>query len=54
MDDKSVMQILQAMIEAGKADGCYGCAFINKEEWELPCADCKRNHKDYWRMTQHE
>lgn len=32
------------------ADGCLGCAFEHVEEWELPCAKCKRNCKDYWRM----
>ena len=31
------------------ADGCIGCAFEGVEEWELPCAKCKRNSKDYWR-----
>ena len=30
-------------------DGCDGCAFITTEEWEMPCAKCKRNCKDYWR-----
>jgi len=31
------------------ADGCVGCAFNDTEEWEMPCAKCKRNMKDYWR-----
>lgn len=31
------------------ADGCEDCAFISAEEWEMPCAKCKRNCKDYWR-----
>ncbi len=32
-----------------KADGCSGCAFVGTEEWDMPCAKCKRNSKDYWR-----
>lgn len=28
---------------------CNGCAFENVEEWEMPCAKCKRACKDYWR-----
>ena len=31
------------------ADGCKGCAFETVNEWEMPCAKCKRNSKDYWR-----
>ena len=29
--------------------GCIGCAFEDVEEWEMPCAKCKRGCKDYWR-----
>ena len=32
-----------------KESGCNGCAFENVEEWEMPCAKCKRGCKDYWR-----
>ena len=32
-----------------EADGCQGCAFTDVEEWEMPCAKCKRACKDYWR-----
>lgn len=40
--------------EQAKADGCWKCAFVEREEWELPCSDCKRNHKDYWRAKSRE
>ncbi len=30
------------------ADGCKGCKWTSKEEWELPCSDCKRAMKDRW------
>ena len=36
-------------IERTNADGCVGCKFADVEEWEMPCAKCKRNSKDYWR-----
>jgi len=31
------------------ADGCVSCAFEETEPWEMPCAKCARNSKDYWR-----
>ena len=31
------------------ADGCVGCAFESTEPWELPCKQCSRGNKDYWR-----
>lgn len=43
---------IDVAIEALKykdSDGCTGCAFESVEEWEMPCAKCKRNCKDYWR-----
>ena len=52
MTQKDIMQILEAIIERDKADACVGCAFLKKEDWEMPCKDCKRSHKDYWRMAE--
>ena len=54
MDNTSIMQILQAIIEADKADGCQGCAFVDVKEWEEPCVRCKRNCKDYWRAGEQD
>ena len=34
------------------ADGCSGCAFTDAEEWEMPCAKCRRACKDYWRPAK--
>lgn len=36
-------------IEINEQNGCEGCAYITTQEWEMPCAKCKRNCKDYWR-----
>lgn len=44
-----LINLVKAWIDSQEADGCVGCAFNDRYEWELPCADCKRNHKDYWR-----
>ena len=35
-----------------EADGCGGCAYWDREEWEEPCKRCKRNCKDYWRKSE--
>lgn len=47
-----VIELLARDDEREKADGCVGCAFIDVNEWEMPCARCKRNSKDYWRPKQ--
>lgn len=49
MKGENIMQILEAIIERDKADACIGCAFLDYEEWEMPCAKCRRGCKDYWR-----
>ena len=46
---KELLQILEAIIERDNADGCIGCAYFKNEDWEMPCAKCKRACKDYWR-----
>lgn len=32
-----------------KESGCNECAFEDVDEWNMPCAKCKRGCKDYWR-----
>ena len=44
-----LVNLVQAWIDAQNADGCKGCAFWDRDEWEMPCAKCKRNSRDYWR-----
>lgn len=39
-------------LEQSKADGCNGCKYISKDEYEEPCLRCKRNCKDYWRKEE--
>lgn len=34
------------------ADGCVGCAFEDRNSWEMPCDKCSRNSKDYWRAKK--
>lgn len=34
--------------------GCEGCAFIDVEEWDMPCAKCKRGCRDYYRRSVHD
>ena len=49
MTQKDLMLVIKALVEQEKADACHECAFLEKEEWEMPCCKCKRNCKDYWR-----
>ena len=54
MEVEYYRRILDIALEQCKADGCKGCAFINKEKWEKPCRWCARNCKDYWRAGEQE
>ena len=52
--DLWAIEELRKVLDAYLADGCKGCAFYNREEWEMPCEKCKRNTKDYWRRAENE
>ena len=41
-------------LERQEADGCEGCTYTAKKEWEMPCAKCKRGCKDYWRAMNYD
>ena len=47
--DPWAIEELRRVLGAYLADGCFGCAFGDREEWEMPCVMCKQNHKNYWR-----
>ena len=47
--DPWAIEELRRVLDAYLADGCFGCAFADCEEWNMPCLMCKRNCKDYWR-----
>ena len=36
------------------ADGCEGCKYEDKAEWELPCSDCKNTHVSHWKGADYE
>ena len=52
MTKEEIINILDFILEQGKADGCNGCKYISKDEYEEPCLRCKRNCKDYWRAGE--
>ena len=37
-------------IKKQKVDGCCGCAYECRKEWQVPCSACRRSHRDYWRL----
>lgn len=45
----SSLRIAIKALESQEANGCEGCKYINKDEFELPCLICKRSKMDYWR-----
>lgn len=52
MTTEEIMRIVKALEIQARADGCQGCAFLDKEDWEMPCAECRRCCKDYWRAKE--
>ena len=46
---KDALNHVVSELKQRDADGCQGCAFTDVEEWEMPCAKCRRACKDYWR-----
>lgn len=50
--DPWAIKRLREVLEAYLADGCSGCAYYDREEWDMPCTKCRRNCKDYWRVKK--
>lgn len=50
-DEGKVLRLLKEYI-INAEEGCTGCAYVDREEWEDPCKMCKRNCKDYWRRGE--
>ena len=50
--DPWAIEELKKVLAAYLADGCVGCAFEDVNEWVLPCRECRRNTKDYWRTKE--
>lgn len=48
-NDKEAWKEFFDKLEELDAEGCTGCAFEDRDEWEMPCSHCKRICKDYWR-----
>lgn len=43
------VEALTEKAERCKADGCNGCAYYGRDLWEMPCAKCSKNCKNFWR-----
>ena len=49
-DVEELLRIVRRIIDRETADGCIGCAYFEREDWEPPCNKCRRAAKDYWRI----
>ena len=45
----TLIDLVQAWIDRTEADACTECKYFGTEEWEMPCKECCRAKKDYWR-----
>lgn len=48
------LKVVKMEVNSVIGEGCESCAFTDVEEWEMPCAKCKRNCRDYWRARVDE
>ena len=52
MKDESRLRHIMHEWEMYKEGGCYLCKYEDRQEWEEPCASCKRSHKDFWERKE--
>lgn len=45
----TLIDLVQAWIDRTEADACTECKYFGTKEWEMPCKECCRAKKDYWR-----
>lgn len=52
MKEETKLLMLMREWEMLREGGCLLCKHNDKEEWEMPCASCRRSHKDYWERKE--
>lgn len=45
---KRLIESYDELINAANADGCDGCKYLSKDEFEMPCVICKNRYKNMW------
>lgn len=50
INEKGKDIILEVLADADRiyADGCDGCKYQSKDEYEMPCLHCARGNNDRW------
>jgi len=48
-DLREAQGIAMKALKIQDADGCQGCKYETKDEFEPPCVHCKRSKMDFWR-----
>ena len=54
-EGNNVVDILKMAIEAlqkQEHDGCEGCKYTHKDQYEMPCLMCKQSKKDLWERRE--
>ena len=39
-------------LKASRHDGCEGCKYTHKDQYEMPCLMCKQSKKDLWERRE--
>lgn len=51
-NEDDLREFMKIFIKQQQADGCTGCKYLHLEDWDMPCRECKRSHKDYYRYDK--
>lgn len=39
---------MEEALQATEHDGCEGCKYTHKDQYEMPCLMCKQSKQDLW------
>jgi len=45
-------EICVEALEKQEADGCIGCKYETKDQYEMPCLVCKNNYQNMWKAGE--
>ena len=46
--DEEAIDIAIEALQATEHDGCEGCKYTHKDQYEMPCLMCKQSKEDLW------
>lgn len=51
-DTREAIDVAIETLQATEHDGCEGCKYTHKDQYEMPCLMCKQSKKDLWERKE--